>query len=66
MGDHFNLTGSISLLDFEKLLPGAGASYTGKNVQAYLSTNNITALLKPNSAKYINLCFGVNFLFSTR
>ena len=66
LGDRFNMAGSITLLDFEKVLPGVGASYTARNAQFYLSANNITALVKPSSAKYLNLCFGVNFLFSTR
>jgi len=66
LNDHFDLAASLALIDLKKLLPGVGASYTAKNVQIYLSTNNITALFWPSSAKYINLCFGVNFLFSTR
>lgn len=65
LGERFSLATSISLLDFKKILPGVGASYTAKNAQIYLSTNNITGLVKPSSAKYLNLCFGVNFLFST-
>ncbi len=66
LNDRFDLTTSVTLLDFKKLLPGLGASYTGKYAQYYLSTNNITALAKPSSAKYLNLCLGVNFLFSTQ
>jgi len=66
LNDRFDLTTSVTLLDFKKLLPGLGASYTGEKAQYYLSANNITALAKPSSAKYLNLCFGVNFLFSTQ
>ena len=66
LNDRFDLAASLTLLDFKKLLPGVGASYTAKHTQVYLSANNITALLWPSSAKYLNLCFGVNFLFSTR
>lgn len=65
LNDRFDLTSSITLLDFKKLLPGAGVSYTAKNTQVYFATNNITALFWPSSAKYLNLCLGVNFLFST-
>ncbi len=65
LGEKFNLAASVSLFDFKKILPGVGASYTTNRSQFYLSTNNITALIKPSSAKYLNLCFGVNFLFST-
>lgn len=61
----FEIAGTISLLNFDKILPGIGLSYTGRWVQYYLSANNITSLLKPSSAKYLNLSIGVNFLFST-
>ena len=61
----FELAGTLSLLNFDKILPGIGLSYTGRWVQFYMSTNNITAFVKPASAKYLNLHFGVNFLFST-
>ena len=61
----FELAGTISLLNFNKILPGVGFSYTGRWTQYYLSVNNITGLVKPSSAKYLNLSIGVNFLFST-
>lgn len=61
----FEMAGTLSVLNFNKILPGVGFSYTGRWIQYYLSTNNITDLVKPTSAKYLNLCFGMNFLFST-
>ena len=61
----FELASTLTLLNFNKLLPGVGFSYTGRWAQYYLSTNNITGFIKPSSAKYLNLCIGVNFLFST-
>lgn len=61
----FNLAATLGVLNFNKFLPGVGMSYTGRRAQFYLSTNNITGFLKPASAKYLNLSFGVNFLFST-
>ena len=61
----FEVAATLSVLNFNKILPGAGFSYTGRWAQYYLSANNITGLIKPASAKYLNLCFGVNFLFST-
>lgn len=65
MGEHWNLAGAVSLYKTKKMLPGLGASYTGRRAQYFLSTNNITGLVKPSSAKSLNLSFGVNFLFST-
>lgn len=65
LGDRFDLAATFGVLNFKKILPGVGFSYTGQQVQYYLSTNNITGFLKPASAKYLNLSFGVNFLFST-
>jgi hypothetical protein len=65
LGDKVNLAATLSLLNFKKFLPGVAASYTGNWMQFYISTNNIIGFVKPTSAKYLNLSFGVNFLFST-
>ncbi|MFV0590538.1 MAG: DUF5723 family protein [Draconibacterium sp.] len=65
LGERWNLAGTVSLYKTKKILPGLGASYTGRRAQYFLSTNNITGLVKPSSAKSLNLSFGVNFLFST-
>ncbi|WP_167604648.1 DUF5723 family protein [Maribellus sediminis] len=65
LGEKVNLAATVSLLNFHKFLPGVAASYTGRRAQFYLSTNNITGFVAPTSAKYLNLSFGVNFLFST-
>jgi len=65
LGEKFNLAATLGVLNFNKFLPGVGFSYTGQRAQYYLSTNNITGFVKPASAKYLNLSFGVNFLFST-
>ncbi|MCK3683760.1 DUF5723 family protein [Maribellus sp. YY47] len=65
LGEHWNLAGAVNLFNTKNILPGFGASYTGRRAQYFLSTNNITGLLKPTSAKSLNLSFGVNFLFST-
>ncbi|WP_340111693.1 DUF5723 family protein [Maribellus mangrovi] len=65
LGEKVNLAATVNLLNFNKFLPGIAASYTGRWVQYYISTNNITGFVKPTSAKYLNLSFGVNFLFST-
>jgi len=65
LGGKFNLAATLGVLNFNKFLPGVGFNYTGRRAQYYLSTNNITGFLKPASAKYLNLSFGVNFLFST-
>lgn len=66
LGERFELATNIVCKDFEKIYPGLGFSYTAHSSQFYLSTNNIYRLLQPSSAKNINLCFGVNFLFSTQ
>lgn len=63
--EKFNIAATLSLYNLEKIMPGVGASYTGKTVQFYFSTNNFAELVRPTSAKSINLSFGVNFLFST-
>ena len=47
-------------------MPGFACSYTGRGVQLYLATNNITRLMQPSKAKNLNLRFGVNLLFSTQ
>lgn len=61
----FEAVATLSLYNLEKVMPGIGASYTGESSQFFVSTNNIIELVRPTSAKSINLCFGVNFLFST-
>ena len=65
LGKRFEIAANISLYNLHAIMPGLGASYTGRRAQFYLSTNNIIKLVQPSSAKNINLCFGVNFLFST-
>ena len=62
----FNLYGSLTLLNTESVLPGLGASYTAEWLQFYFATNNILGIVQPASAKHLNLCFGVNFLFETQ
>jgi hypothetical protein len=65
IGLNFELVGTLNVYNFERLFPGIGASYTGQSVQYFISTNNLFELLQPPKAKNLNLCFGVNFLFST-
>lgn len=62
----FKAFGSITLLNFSALLPGFGFSYTGKNLQYFCAVNNIPGIVQPASAKHLNLCLGVNFLFDTQ
>lgn len=64
-GEKFEAAATLNLYNMEKMMPGIGASYNDQSVQYYISTNNIFALLHPYSAKNLNLCFGVNFLFPT-
>uniref|UniRef100_UPI003217AC46 DUF5723 family protein n=1 Tax=uncultured Draconibacterium sp. TaxID=1573823 RepID=UPI003217AC46 len=64
LGQNFELAGTINVYDFERVFPGLGASYTSKSLQYFISTNNFLELVQPTSAKNLNLCFGVNFLFS--
>lgn len=65
LGERIELTTNLVCRNFEKIFQGLGFSYTARSAQFYLSTNNIFRLVQPSSAKNINLCFGVNFLFST-
>ncbi len=65
IGNKLEAVGTLSLYKLEKIMPGIGFSYTGNWIQYFLSTNNIMDLVRPTSAKNLNLCFGVNFLFST-
>lgn len=65
LSDKFAAAATLNLYNLNTFMPGIGGSYTGESVQYYLSTNNIMALIRPTSVKNINLCFGVNFLFST-
>ncbi|WP_346856204.1 DUF5723 family protein [uncultured Draconibacterium sp.] len=65
IGLNFELVGTLNVYNFERLFPGIGASYTGQSVQYFISTNNFLELVQPSTAKNLNLCFGVNFLFST-
>ncbi|MCY1721052.1 DUF5723 family protein [Prolixibacteraceae bacterium Z1-6] len=62
---NFEVAGTLNFYNFKQMFPGIGASYTGKSVQYFLTTNNFLELVQPSSAKNLNLCFGVNFLFST-
>ncbi len=64
-GNNFEAAAALTLYNFEKIMPGISCCYTGQAAQFYFSTNNIVELLKPTSAKTLNLCFGVNFLFPT-
>ncbi len=64
LSDKFEAVATISLYDFEKIMPGLGVNYSGQSVQYYLSTNNIIELIQTTSSKNLNLSFGVNFLFS--
>jgi len=59
------LAGTLNFYNFERIFPGIGASYTGESVQYFISTNNLLELVQATKAKNLNLCFGVNFLFST-
>lgn len=65
LNDNFEAIATLSLYNFEKIMPGIGISYTGQSAQFYLSSNNILELVQTTSAKNLNLSFGVNFLFST-
>ncbi len=64
-GTHFETAGSLTLNNFKKISPGLSCSYTGQKAQIYLSTNNILTMIKPTSSKNLNLCFGVNILFTS-
>ncbi|WP_321348230.1 DUF5723 family protein [uncultured Draconibacterium sp.] len=66
LGTRFELSSGLNLYNAEQLLPGFACSYTGKSVQVFLATNNIYKLVQPSKAKNLNLCFGVNLLFSTQ
>ncbi|MDX8338081.1 DUF5723 family protein [Draconibacterium sp. IB214405] len=66
LGDRFELSSGLDLYNAEQVLPGFACSYTGKGAQVYLATNNIFKLVQPYKAKNLNLCLGVNFLFSTQ
>ncbi|MEN8118432.1 MAG: DUF5723 family protein [Bacteroidota bacterium] len=61
----FEAAATFNLYNFNKVFAGLGMSYTGKNIQCYISTNNIFRLIQPASAKNLNLCLGVNLLFHT-
>lgn len=63
--EKFEAVGTLSIYNFKRILPGIGISYTGRSAQSFISTNNILDLTQPSSAKNLNLCFGVNFLFPT-
>jgi hypothetical protein len=65
LGKHLELSTNLVLYNFEEIFPGFGINYTTRSTQLYLATNNILKLVQPTSAKNLNLCFGVNFLFST-
>lgn len=66
LGTRFELSSGVNLYNTEQILPGFACSYTEKGAQVYLATNNIYKLVQPSKAKNINLCLGVNFLFSTQ
>lgn len=65
LGENFETVATLNIYNLDTIMPGIGGSYSGKSVQYYFSTNNILELVRPTSAKNINLCFGVNFLFPT-
>jgi hypothetical protein len=62
-GEKLTLAGSLSVHNFKSLMAGLGISYTVKNAQFYLSTNNIYGIINPTDTKHINLCLGMNLLF---
>ena len=66
LGTRFELSSGVNLYNLKQVLPGFACSYTGRGVQLYLATNNITRLMQPSKAKNLNLRFGVNLLFSTQ
>lgn len=65
LGERFSTVASLNLFNFDKLMAGIGAAYTGKSAQFYFATNNILELARPKSTNNLNLSFGVNFLLST-
>lgn len=64
LSNKFEAVATLSLYNFEKIMPGLGVNYSGQSVQYFLSTNNIIELIQTTSSKNLNLSFGVNFLFS--
>ncbi len=64
-GSRFELSGSVSSVNFRNIMPGFGAVYTGEMVQIYFTSSNISGIIQPFASKQLNLSFGVNFLFGT-
>lgn len=64
-GQKMEAVATLSIYNFEKIMPGVGLSYTGESTQFYFASNNILELVQTTSSKNLNLSFGVNFLFST-
>ncbi|HDR52895.1 MAG TPA: hypothetical protein ENN90_14955 [Mariniphaga anaerophila] len=63
---NLGMYGSLTLMNFSAVLPGFGLTYTGDFLQFYLAGNNISGIFQPASAKHVNLCLGINFLFKTK
>ncbi|MFW6309750.1 MAG: DUF5723 family protein [Prolixibacteraceae bacterium] len=59
------IDGSLSLYNISDVWLGLSASYTAQNVQYFIATKNISGLIQQESAKHINLLFGINLLFRT-
>lgn len=63
--NRLGIGGSLSLYNVSDVWLGLSASYTGKNIQYFIATKNISGLIQLESAKHINLLFGINLLFTT-
>jgi hypothetical protein len=63
--NRFEIGGSLSLYNISNVWLGISASYTAKNVQYFIATKNISGIIQLESAKHINLLFGMNLLFTT-
>ena len=65
-GTRLELAGSLSLYDLSEIAPGFGTSFSTSWMQFFMSSNNILGFFYPSTAKHLNLCFGMNFLFDTQ
>lgn len=63
--ENLELTGILSLYNLSGVLPGMSVNLTSQNFQFYLFSNNILSIIRPVSAKHLNLSFGINFLLAT-
>ncbi|MBT3385701.1 MAG: hypothetical protein HN778_10375 [Prolixibacteraceae bacterium] len=64
--DKFEVAGSLTLYNFSKFLVGFGGSYSTSFSQIYFSSNNILGIFQATTTKNLNLCFGINLLFTTK